>query len=369
MAQNRFWQLLAKKLACEISPAELRELEQLMRAHPDWINSAETIEALWQQRRKHENHLDAELGFEQHLDKLMARGISFPELQPAALPQPADAEFSQERKRSPGKMLLLSFLCAGLIFLTIFFVSRQDRNPLSEASGNISEITTNPGSRTRLILPDSSVVWLNAGSRLTYNKDFGSAHRTATLEGEGFFEVRKSKIPFIINTGGVHIKVLGTVFNVKSYLTDRTTETSLLQGRVEITIDRRPGEKFILNPNEKLVVANDPGIKNLNKVREVQEKEMLVQLSHLSRTEDSTIVETSWVDNKLIFQNESFSELAERMERWYGVAIEFRDEDVAHQRLSGTFTTETIQEAIEELQYTTRFKYSIKSNQVIITKQ
>jgi ferric-dicitrate binding protein FerR (iron transport regulator) len=87
----------------------------------------------------------------------------------------------------------------------------------------------------------------------------------------------------------------------------------------------------------------------------------------LTRTADSTIVETSWVHNELIFQDEDFREIAMKMEKWYGVAIEFRDEKIANQHLSGTFTSETIQEALNALQLTTKFHYSIKGNLVTIT--
>ena len=200
---------------------------------------------------------------------------------------------------------------------------------------------------------------------MTYDQQFGVSNRNVSLSGEAYFDVRKNKTPFIIQAGALKIKVLGTVFNVKSYPNEKTTETSLIEGRVEITHDKRPDLKFTLKPNEKLIVANNP-----DEVKEEAQlqREPKVMLGAITITNDHTIIETSWVENKLVFQDESFAGLARRMERWYGVAISFSDEKLLHERLSGTITTETVQQALEALQMTTDFQFIIKSNQITISK-
>ena len=162
----------------------------------------------------------------------------------------------------------------------------------------------------------------------------------------------------------MQIKVLGTAFNVRAYPDEKTTETSLIRGRVQVTLDKKPERPFFLEPNEKLIVSNEP-----EKIkRSIQNKDPLVVYKSLTRTIDSTIVETSWVHNELIFQDEDFAEIAMKMEKWYGVAIEFRDQKLANERLSGTFTSETIEEALTALQLSTKFHYNIKGNLVTITQ-
>ena len=85
-----------------------------------------------------------------------------------------------------------------------------------------NEVSTQPGSKSKIQLPDGSTVWLNAGSKLTYTKDFGKEIREVTLIGEAFFDVTKMKEkPFIIHTSSINIKVLGTAFNVKAYPEDK----------------------------------------------------------------------------------------------------------------------------------------------------
>jgi transmembrane sensor len=354
MNQNRFWNLLAKKLSGEASPDELAELEKLMKDHPDWIFAAEHIEDLWKLQTVPTDPHEAELAFDLHFKNITKDAGAFYSYSPV----------HARKKTALGKFLLipvsLLLLLAALIFWKYFSL-----RPAVVAEKNISEVSTRPGSRSKLVLPDSTVVWLNSGSTLTYNEDFAVTNRNITLSGEAFFEVRKATIPFIIHAHKLRIKVTGTTFNVKSYPNEKTTETSLLHGSVEVTIDRRPGEKYILKPNEKLVVANEDDI---TRQTAAQNKEALVAVKSLSVTTDSTIIETSWVDNKLVFQDESFQDLARRMERWFNVSIEFKNEKVSSQHISGTFTTETVQEALEELQITTAFHYQIKSNSIVITQ-
>jgi ferric-dicitrate binding protein FerR (iron transport regulator) len=82
--------------------------------------------------------------------------------------------------------------------------------------------------------------------------------------------------------------------------------------------------------------------------------------------DDSTVVETSWVKNKLVFRDESFSGLASRMERWYGVDIKFKNDALKQYRFSGIFENERINQALDALRMTENFNYKIKNNTVYI---
>lgn len=360
MSQSHFWNLLAKKLAGEASAEELQQVEDLLRSNPEWAYQAEHLQNLWQQAPPQNLH-ESELAFAQHLVKMKEGGLALPEPD-STLDIPKRAVKGSRKKT---RMLLLSMAAPILLVFAGMFWLNNRRSAPAHPEKNYSEISAPPGSKTKLVLPDSTVVWLNAGSRLTYNEHFGSTNRNTTLTGEAFFDVKKSTVPFIIHANAVQIRVLGTAFNVKAYPGEKTVETSLLRGRVEITLDRRPGEKFILKPDEKLVVAND---QEESKINAGQKHAFFALKEGLTRTEDSTIIETSWVENKLIFRDESFSEIATRMERWYGVNIDFKDANVAEERMSGTFTLETIQEALAALQISTKFHYSIKGNIITITQ-
>src|SRR5688500_5127566 len=110
-------------------------------------------------------------------------------------------------------------------------------------------------------------------SKLTYNQNFLDSTREVQLTGEAYFDVVPAvsqttgqRIPFIIHTSSIDVKVLGTAFNVRSYPGEKTTETALIHGSVEVTLHNSPDKKIILKPKEKLVVLNDDTAEDNNAV-------------------------------------------------------------------------------------------------------
>ena len=362
MSQNRFWNLLAKKLSGEAMPDELGELEILIKKNPEWVYAAEHIENLWKLKARDLDGTDAEVAFQMHVNRHAIVGLDMVQLQ---TPLPVNEFMTPPRNRKT-RTLYFSLVGLMVVLLSVYLWNLYSgRRATTLPDKGFSEVSTRPGSKSRVVLPDSSIVWLNAGSKLTYNDQFGVTNRNATLTGEAFFDVRKNKIPFIITANTVNIKVLGTAFNVKSYPGDRLTETSLIRGSIEITLNKRPGEKILLKPNEKLIVNHQE--EEQKKVSGKGSREPIFILKELTYSNDENI-ETSWLENKLIFQDESFAEVARKMERWYDVTIEFRNEKLENERLSGTFTNENVHEALLLLQMTTPFHFTIKSNSVIITQ-
>ena len=362
MSQSLFWNLLAKKLSGEADAGELEQLEKLTKDNPDLIYAASLVSDLWPAEGTMSEPYDSELAFEVHLEKLKNNGIFLPELQTPL----TDNELTTTGKK-PRRRLVMWGTAAGVAALVLILAFRfwpaNQSEPTLMMGKNVSEVSTRFGSKSKLVLPDSTVVWLNAGSRLTYDEGFGREHRNTTLAGEAFFDVTKDNVPFIINTKNVQIKVLGTAFNVKAYPNEKTVETSLLRGRVEIRLASRPDEPYILMPNEKLAVTNEAPDAPSN-----TESKLTIVRSGLTLTpSDSTIVETCWVDNKLIFQDESFSDIARKMERWYDVSIRIRDERLSEMRLTGTFESENIRQALTALQIAFPFQFTMTGNQIQIT--
>lgn len=362
MQKDRLWHLVSKKLAGEATAAELTELEELLRQHPEMHYAIQHIQDLWKLQPMAAP--EAEDAFQKHLNKMQQKGVDISTFRSAPpMDLPPDSSHAQ-KKRPLARRLAL----AGLAFAAIIsaFVFRQDifeKKPESQQAADISEISTRNGSRSRINLPDGSIVWLNAGSKLVYGKNFGHQLREVTLMGEAYFDVvRNPDKPFIIHAGKMDIKVLGTLFNVKSYPDEKITEASLIRGSIEVSVKGRK-DKVILRPNEKLIVTDDP--EQVSAATTISESdEHIVALGQLSyESGDSTIIETSWVENKLIFRDESFSDLALRLERWYGVLIRFDNEEVKHIRLNGTFLkNESIRQAMEALKIAGDFNYSIDDN-------
>jgi len=377
MSKNAIWDLIAKKLSGEASIEELSQLENLLRANPEMHYPIQTVADLWHHATPDTE--DAHLAFSVHAERMKQLGI---DIEPPTA-YPFDIEVNPGRKR---KLLLASLSVLFVLFIgyyswPAFFPAAP--KTAARALADKSEISTKYGSRTKLLLPDGTQVWLNSGSKLSYDKTYGNGIREVALSGEAYFDVVKNpSLPFVIHTSSINIKVLGTAFNVKSFPGEKNTETSLIRGSIEVTFKNRPSEKIILKPNEKLITANEEPVKDAEPAGEPAEKaklvmakepvkaEPLVLVSHLTyEPRDSTVIETSWMDNKLIFRSETFEELAVKMERWYGVNIRFADEEIKPKRLNGIFENESVQQALNALQLVTHFTYTINKNEIVISSK
>lgn len=116
------------------------------------------------------------------------------------------------------------------------------------------------GSKTKLYLPDGTLVWLNAGSRMTYSQGFGVDNRKVELEGEGYFEVKRNeKIPFFVKTKDLQLQVLGTKFNFRDYPEDHEVVVSLLEGKVGLNNLLREEKEAVLSPDERAVLNKANG--------------------------------------------------------------------------------------------------------------
>lgn len=361
MSQEKFWVLFSKKVAAEASNDEIVELEKLIQQHPEWQLAVQNIEDLWRHQPKLDDSLEAEDAYILHLNRINEQHISFGDYTNG----PPVYSLQRNKKWYWAVAILLS--CAGLfsLFNSIY------KNKLSTEINprQVNEVSTRPGSKTKIQLPDGSIVWLNADSKLEYNKNFDGELREVQLTGEAFFDVVKNpQRPFIVHTSSADIKVLGTSFNVKSYPDDKITETSLIKGSVEVTIKKRPGEKWMLKPNEKLVVLNEyiqpqPEVKLKNKI-DPRPYLAIKQLTY--QPGDTVAVEAAWIQNKLSFEDETFEEVARKMERWYDVQFEFRKESLKELMLHAAFTNETLEQVMEGLEFSFRFKYKIENKSVII---
>jgi transmembrane sensor len=378
MSKDRTWFLIGKKLAGEASADELTELEGLLRSDPDMHYALQNITDLWNLPTPVNN--DAEEAFNRHVSRLRSTTSDWDHPDEDTSLQP-EHTYSVTQKYSRKKLMIVSIAAAVLMIASIYWYNavtkRTTARPFPVAQTNEkNEVSTPNGSKTKINLPDGSKVWLNAGSKLTYNKDFGGNMREVELSGEAFFEVMpvtmpqsKQRVPFIIHTQYIDVRVLGTAFNVKAYPRDKQTETSLVHGKVEVLVHNRPDKKFTLQPNEKLVVKNEEvnGATTGKGDNGSNSHQPFVSFSNLTYArKDSTVVETAWVQNKLVFDDEPFSEIAEKMERWYNVKIEFRNVKIQTERFSGSFTNETVQKALYVLSVSTPFHYTIQGNIITI---
>jgi len=376
MENERIWTLLARKLANEATTIELAELQVLLQSKPELQETIQDIEKHWVADVSSDADF-LEATYLMHLDKMQQNGVWDEEVaEEEDVNMVSSAAFSQSAN-TYAKYSLLSLLVL-FIGWGIYQWQSGSENQLAvtENATQIAPkvISTKHGSRTRVDLPDGTKVWLNAGSSLSYQHNFGSNNRNVTLVGEAYFDVVKNtEKPFIIHTNKMDIKVLGTAFNVSCYPNARKVETSLIRGSIEVTLLDRPKEKIYLKPNDKLTLLDN--IISNNSVGKLKTSAIATQarnipqlsISHITYLPiDNSVVETSWINNKLVFSSETFEEVSQKMEKWYDVNIQFTDEKLKQVKLTGSFERETIVEALSALQLTTPFQFQI-SNQRNIT--
>jgi ferric-dicitrate binding protein FerR (iron transport regulator) len=272
--------------------------------------------------------------------------------------------------RSILKFAAVFILAAG----TSFFLFRYTNSLQKIMEENYTEIKIENGSKSTIVLPDNTTIKLNSGSYLKYPDHFSGENRQVFLEGEAFFEVSPGQSsPFYVKTGNISIKVTGTKFNVKSFPEDHTIETTLISGSIiieELNHDKYFDWQTVLNPNQLAVYnkrTNEINVLDLTVEEELTPAKPIRVASEpiISR---NAIILTAWKDNKFIFYNEQFGDLALRLERWYNVDIIITNEELKNYRFTGSFTTENIEQALEALKLASSFEYKIIKNQITITR-
>ncbi len=350
MDQSRIWLLLARKISGEATLDELRELEILLKNDPALSYHASLMKEIALKTP------DPLTDVEEALKKQMAL---------IQAPGPGLQAKRSRRVYFRSMAVAASVLIAAVAIWGIRTNLGQGRLKQGVLS---SEVSTRHGSRSKITLPDGSTVWLNVGSKLNY--DYGkSESREVVLEGEAFFDVQKDENrPFLIHTRKMDITVLGTTFNVKAYREDKTVETSLIQGKVEVTIKGDRPEKIILVPNQKIVLPNQETIASPPANVAAAGKGQYVLSEVRINPRDSLVAETAWKENYLIFNNERFEDIAIKMERWFDVNVVFQDSIVKNYRFTGTFANETVEQTLDALQFSSMFHYHIDKKQVIIKR-
>lgn len=284
----------------------------------------------------------------------------------------SNSSVAAKKLKSPlnaGSFPLLKYAAVGIIaFTTAWFL--RTLFPAGHSSGihsAVNEVSVSYGSRSRVVLPDGSVVFVNSGSRIKYPSDF-SKERVVYIDGEAYFDVKKDPTnPFYVKTSDISIKVLGTVFNVKSYPEENIIETTLVSGVVELfNKNKKIG---ILKPNEKAVYVKKTygNSDRKNPLPIVQPQQAETEAPQLA-IEDKvkTDLYVSWKDNRLVFDNERFALLKHRLERWYNIEILNLDPELEEERFSGKFDKQTIEQALTAMSFTIPFKYKMEKNKITI---
>ena len=248
---------------------------------------------------------------------------------------------------------------------------------LSQLESKVTTVYTKLGSQSTVDLPDGSIVWLNAGSKISYNDSYNEEEREVYLTGEACFDVKTDpEKPFVVKVGDLSVKALGTTFNIKAYPEDEAITTTLVKGKVIIEGTDENDEKFsiMMKPNENITYLT-----NLKSVKEQPEnipattyikpeKEVSIKIPEKVFIDDNIKPElyTSWKDDSWIIEKQLLGTLIKDFERRYDVEIRFGSDNVSNYHFSGTIQRETIEQVMLILQRTIPLQYTINKNTITI---
>lgn len=381
MKEERFWILLTKKIFGEASEEELKQLQDYISSNQDFLASHDRLTDFFASntpKTSSSNKQNQEDHYLNHVNRLKAQVQDFDMVDDEIANDFIHIETKQPKIARWIKVAFsIAAVSIGAFFLFNTLFSKSELPALAKSKPQ-NEVIVSKGSKSKIVLPDGTQVWINSGSKLTYDENLNGKFREVMLDGEAYFDVvHDPSRPFIVHTSDIDIHVLGTVFNVKAYSVDETIEATLIHGSIEVVNrNQKDAPKLMLKPHEKIIFNKDIVAHEKEKtapgevIKEIRETSFNVQVLPISKKlADSSIHETSWVYNKILFEEEKLKDIVKKLERWYNVQINLENEDIENIRLSGSFVDETIDEALRDLQLLVSFNYEIKNNIITITKK
>lgn len=229
----------------------------------------------------------------------------------------------------------------------------KNSNQLSSNDLNkFNTISTPMGGKFKVILPDGSLVILNAASTLKYPVHFDENVRKVSFTGEAYFEIAKKvdahnkRVPFYVHSNNQIVEVLGTHFNINSYDNEEYSKTTLLEGSVKIINEKSAYASKILIPGQQAVIKRG----------DVQTKIIIADEAQA----------LAWKDGYFLFKNTNIKDVVNELERWYNVDIQY-DNTMEFENITGYISRNVkISSVLKMLQLSGIVNYEINGSKIII---
>lgn len=334
MDKDNFLLLVTKVLSGNALPGDEGLLQNTLANQPD-------LQPLYDQYKRYWEHqqLNQPADVEQALTATWQKIHHAPAVAVAAMEAPVRRLFTAGRIAAAAVLL-------GMVFIAAWFWLPGRRQPAIEWVE-----TYNPkGTRSAIVLPDGSKVWLAADSRLKYPRHFAGNRRNLYLEGEAFFEVtRNPQKPFVVQLETGAVRVLGTSFDIKSYKSNPEITTSVATGKVAFIPPHSDGHDTVfLTPNKKAIYHT--------------------KLGKTTVKETDALADKAWIDGILLFDALTLEEIAVTLERYYGKTVQFKDKQVKGYRYTGKFANNSPAEILHYLSKTKVFTYTVSDSLIVIGK-
>lgn len=237
-----------------------------------------------------------------------------------------------------------------LIGILLMYMDRQEHREMAR----MLEVKTNPGMTTSIMLPDSTVVYLNSESTLRYPSSFNTDIRKVELTGEAYFDVTKDpQKRFVISTlNHSQIEVYGTSFNVEAYAKDNKLSATLVEGKIGFLFNDGTGtaRKIDLQPNQKLIYRPTTGEVKVYKT--------------------SCESETAWKEGKIVFNNTSMEDILHTLSKRFNVEFVVKNKNLKEYAFTGSFTTQRLERIMEFFKISSKIHWRyLDSDEITDEKQ
>ncbi len=242
----------------------------------------------------------------------------------------------------------------------VYEVTSETRN---DGDRLINTLTTARGETYQVRLPDGSMVWMNAASSLTYTARLNEdGRRVVKLSGEGYFEIAKDKLhPFIVESNGQQVQVLGTHFNINAYADEPVVKTTLLEGSVKIkqliknqsvtgkqhaSEVAQPGNEVVLKPGQQSVLTAD----------------------HIKIKDVDAESAVAWKNKQFLFESENIQAIMRMVERWYQVEVVYTGEITKDTFSGGVSRFDQLSEVLKSLESTGKVHFNMEGRKLYVSK-
>jgi len=320
---SKYWDLAAKQLAGKATPAEQEELRRWLDANPVHRAQYRDQQRLWQLTAPAPAvEVDTDAAWRKVLTGMHLQVPKQTKVIPLF--------------RSVWRVAASVVLLIGLAWLLQYYYFPYYGMEVAAAG---------QGQRI-VVLPDSSRVWLNKGSKLIYDADFDGAAREVHLEGEAFLDVQRNpQRPFVIRTDDAQIKVLGTSFNLRAYPDEEQVELVVETGKVSFTAEEGTAEA-ILTPGNAA---------SLNR-----------QSNTIAKQKVSDENAWAWKSGRLQFKDQPLKEVLPDIERCYGVKLQLQNSNMGECHFTGSFQQAELKEVLQVLAATLQLEFIKQNNQTYI---
>lgn len=199
------------------------------------------------------------------------------------------------------------------------------------------------GEKLTLTLADGTTVKLNSNTSLKYPEEFNEATREVFLNGEAFFEVKKDSLhPFIVHTGELTTKVLGTSFNINS--NGDHVSVSVATGVVKVS---QGDLSTVLHPKDRV----DYSASDKTLIRSVADLQNVL----------------AWKENTLVFQDTPLIAAGQKLSAWYGVTIVFDNDSIKQCLITGKFVSLPLEKVLHAISFSTGLTYTINDKTITLS--